>query len=246
MIKKLRKILPIVILISIGLGVMQVNNQFMVQGVLPVDFYIGETLSWEIEDITTGNIEWWNWTLPFSFEANWHASIGDAVNLTITDSKTINDKNYLEGDLVMGNLSLTTSNYDIGLNLVFSCNFNSWVGGLIALEPNWTALSAQSPFNGSSASIETNLRILYNGLTVEGVRITYDDAFQTSEFFYEQESGILLSADTDVGYFQLSMFLNATSISIPTSNIPGIIGLNFISTIVIGCISLIIIKKKRK
>lgn len=238
--------MPIVILISICLGVMQAKDQFMVQGAFPVDSFIGETLSWEIEDITAGNIEWWNWTSPSpSFQANWYASIGDAVNLTITDSKTINDKAYLEGDFVMGNLSLTTNNYDIGINLAFSCDFDSWVGGLIVLDPNWGALNAQLPFNSTSALIETNLRILYNGKTVEGVRITYDDAFQTSEFFYEQESGILLSADTDVGYFRLRMFLNATSISIPTSNMPGIIGFNFITTIVIGCLSLIIIKKKR-
>ena len=243
MTKKLRKILPIVILISIGLGVMQVNNQFMVQGVLPVDSYIGETLSWEVEDITTGNIEWWNWTAP-SFQANWFASIGDAVNLTITDSKIINDKAYLEGNFVMGNLSLATNNYDIGMNLAISCY--PWVGGLIALEPNWAALSAQSPFNGTSASITTNARILF-GYTHRGkLHRVYNDEFQTSELFYEQETGILLSADTDVGYFRLRMFLNASSIIIPTSNIPGIVGLSFISTIVIGCISLIIIKKKRK
>ena len=244
MIKKLRKILPIAILISIGLGVMQANNQFMVQGVLPIDSYIGETMSWNVENITSGNIEWLNWT-SFTFQANWHASIGDKVNFTISDSKIINDKTYLEGNFKIGNLSLTTNNNDIGLNLAFSCY--PWVGGLIALEPVWDDLSNQFPFNSTKASITTDLVVAIPGKTVAAVRILYDDGFQTSEFFYEQETGILLSAETAAGSFWLKLLLNETSISLPTTIASsGIIGFNLITTVVIGCISLLLFKKKRR
>jgi len=247
MIKKLRKILPIAILISIGLGVMQANNQFMVQGVLPIDSYIGETMSWNVENITSGIIQWWNGT-SFTFQGNWTANIGDSANFTISDSKIINEKTYLEGLFKIGNHSLETNNYDIGFNLAFSCY--PWYGGLVSLEQNWNELSNQLPFNGTKASITTDLVVAIPGKTVAAVRILYDDAFQTSEFFYEQETGILLSAETNVGFFWLKLVLNETSISLPTTTgSGGILGFGFITTIttvVIGCISLLLFKKKRR
>jgi hypothetical protein len=244
MIKKLRKILPIVILISIGLGVIQAKNHNMVLGVYPVDSYIGETISWEIEEISSGNNEWWNWT-GFSFLENWYANDGDLLNFTVSDSKLIYDKPYLEGLFKIGNLSITTNNYDIGSNLAISCS--PWVGGLIALEHDWAALRYQSPFNGTIASVQSDLVVLIiGGLTVAASRILYNDEFQTSEFFYEQETGILIYAKTNVGYFSLELGLNETSIILPTTSMTGgIVGYGFFTTIVIGCISLIVIKKKR-
>jgi len=242
--KKIRKTLPIVIqliiLLSISFGIIQANNS-LVNGVIPTDFYIGENMSWQVQNITTGNIQWFNWT-SFTFQENWHADIGDKVNLTISDSKIINDKTYLEGLFKIGNLSLGTNNYDIGFNLVFSCN--PWVGGLIALEPNWDDLSDQSPFNGTSASIKINDEYLIFGKTVAAVRIQYNDAFQISNLIYEKETGILLFAQTNVGFFRLTLILEYSSIPLP--NATHNFGPGLITTLIVGCISLIILKKKRK
>ncbi len=243
MTKKLRKILPIVILISIGLGVMQSKKQFMVQGVLPTDSYIGENFSWHIQNITSDNNQWLNWT-SFTFEANWHANIGDEVNLTISDSKIINDKTYLEGNFKIGNLSIATNDYDIGSNLAISCY--PWVGGLITLESSWDDLSDQSPFNSTTASVQTDMVVYVFEKPVAAVMIRYDDSFQTSVFYYEKETGILISASTNVGSYRLILSLDETSIPLPTTVSSVGIGYGFITTVVIGCLSLLIASKKRK
>jgi hypothetical protein len=149
------------------------------------------------------------------------------------------------GDFKIGNLSLTTNDNDIGLNLALSGY--PWVGGLIALDSDWATLCDQLPFNETTASIETDLVIGGSYGNVAGVRILYNDGFQTSEFFYEQETGILLRAETQAGSFSMTIWLNQTSLTLQTTSMTsGIIGFSFISIVVIGCISFMIITKKRK
>ena len=128
------------------------------------------------------------------------------------------------------------------MNLAFSCY--PWVGGLIALESSWDDLSDQSPFNSTTASVQTDTVVYVFNKPVAAVIIRYDDAFQTSTFCYEKETGILISANTNVGSFRLILSLEESSIPLPTTI--SSVGIGFIATVVVGCISLLIIKKKRK
>ncbi|MHA1244106.1 MAG: hypothetical protein ACTSP7_05970 [Candidatus Heimdallarchaeota archaeon] len=242
MIKKLRKILPIVILISIGLGVMQVNNQFMVQGVLPADSYLRESMIWDVENITSTNNEWWNWT-SFSFEANWHANAGDKLNISILDYKTVGEQIYLESNLELGNLSLVTNNYDIGSNLLLSVGF-SWLGGLIALESNCDNLSSHYSFNTTHTTVNTDSEYTISGKTVSAINIQHDDGLQKTELYYERETGILLFADTSFLAYRLVLKLEDSTMILPEKTYQFGFGI-ITSILILGC-STLLLKKKRK
>ncbi|MHA1556723.1 MAG: hypothetical protein ACTSPM_07280 [Candidatus Heimdallarchaeota archaeon] len=218
---RISKIIFVIILLQ--MIVVVTNSQKSASGSLPVVFYPGESFTWEIDDINDGTNMWWNST-DWSLTAIWHAEVGDEVSFDVTDSLEKDSKNYLVGNLNIGNLSITNNDYDNGFNLALSAN--PWYGGLISLEQDWSALANQDPFNGENASIQLNCQANILGLDVNTVRITFNDAFQESELFYESTTGILISANTTVGLYSMQMHLTSTSIPLPTVTgilpLPGI------------------------
>lgn len=193
-------------------------------GYLPVEFYPGESFTWEIDDINDGTNMWWNST-DWSLTAIWQAEVSDEINFDITDFIEKDSKNYLVGNLDIGNLSITTDDYDNGFNLALSAN--PWYGGLISLEQDWSVLTTQSPFTGENTSVHLNHKTTILGLEINTVKIIYSDAFQTSELLYEMSTGILISANTTAGMFSIQMHLTSSSIPLPTVSAglpqPGVI-----------------------
>ena len=221
-IKSRKNIIAVLVILGIIANVtISINNA---NGYLPVEFYPGESFTWEIDDISNGTNMWWNST-DWSLSAIWQAEVGDEVSFDITDFIEIDSKNYLVGNLNVGNLSITTNDYDNGFNLALSAN--PWYGGLISLEPDWSIITPQSPFTADNNSIQLNYKTTILGLEINTVKITYTDAFQTSELLYEISTGILISANTTAGMFSLQMHLTSSSIPLPTVTAglpqPGII-----------------------
>ncbi|MHA1124213.1 MAG: hypothetical protein ACTSO7_00905 [Candidatus Heimdallarchaeota archaeon] len=238
--KIIQKILALSILFVIGFGLAQIKDNTLVSGVFPAGDYIGEHMTWNVENITSENNQWLNWT-SFSFQANWHADIGDKLNISIIGYKTISEKDYLECDFKFGNLSLETNDYDIGYNLAISCY--PWNGGLIALESNWYDLVNQAPFNTTTTTIDTDTEYTIFGKIVNAVKVEHDDGFQTSVIYYEKDTGVLLYVDTKAGFFRLTLKLEDVSLGLPSKT--DLSGIGFITSILVASTSLLLIKKKK-
>jgi len=161
----------------------------------------------------------------------------------VLNSVEIENKEYLTGNLDIGNLSLTTHDQDIGFNLGLAAY--PWYGGLVSLELDWDELSDVTPFNGSDAQVTYNILTNILGQEVEAIRMNYDDGFQVTELLYEPKTGILLGANTTVGSFSLSMHLTYSSIPLPsaTSNFPAI---TIVSGFLVLSVFSFIWRRKRK
>ena len=227
--KKNVKISISLIILTILFSCVLVEN---VSAKLPNELYYGESFTWTIENISTENNLWYNIS-DFSFVGNWHANQSDVVGFTIHNSVEIESKDYLTGNLDIGNLTVETHDQDIGFNLGLSAY--PWYGGLVSLESDWNELIDATPFNGSDAQVTYNVIVNILDKEVEAIRIDYDDGFQITELLYEPKTGILLGANTTTGFFSLSMQLTFSSIPLPyaTSNFPAI-------TIVSGFLVLVV------
>ena len=199
---------------------------------LPEELYYGENFTWTINNVSTGNNEWYN-VSTFGFYANWHANQSDEFGFTVLNSVEIESKEYLTGILDIGNLSVVTHGQDISFNLGLSAY--PWYGGLISLEADWSMLANVEPFSGDNAHIEYDGKGRVIDTEVDTYRITYDDGFQTTELAYEPRTGLLISANTTSGSFSLSIHLTYSSIPLPaaTSNFPTI-------TIISGFLALVV------
>ena len=227
--KKNNKISILLIILTILFSCVIVEN---VLAELPEELYYGENFTWTIENISTENNLWYN-VSDFSFVGNWHANQSDIVGFTALNSVEIESKEYLTGNLDIGNLTVETHDQDIGFNLGLSAY--PWYGGLVSLESDWDELTDATPFNGTDAQVTYNVIVNILDKEVEVIRIDYDDGFQITELLYEPRTGILISANTTSGSFSLSMHLTYSSIPLPsaTSNFPAI-------TIVSGFLVLVV------
>lgn len=217
-------VITIVILISLNL------NEMNVLGSFPGEFYEGENFTWKIDSINEGNNMWYN-VSNFNFIANWYANISDEISFSIEGLTTLDNEDFLIGDLVIGNLSIKTNNKDIAYNLAISAY--PWYGGLLSLEPNWVGLESITPFNESESEITYDQKIPVLGQLINSVKISYEDAFQETILYYDSITGILLLANTTSGSFNLDLHLTYSSMPLPTVTeglsfhglIPLIIGL---------------------
>ena len=227
--KKNKKISILLIILTIVFSCVLVENG---SAKLPKELYYGESFTWTIENISTENNLWYN-VSDFSFVGNWHANQSDIVGFTALNSVEIESKEYLTGNLDIGNLTIETHDQDIGFNLGLSAY--PWYGGLVSLELDWDELTDATPFNGSDAQVTYNVIANVLNKEVEAIRIAYDDGFQITELLYEPKTGILLGANTTTGFFSLSMLLTSSSIPLPTTtnNFPAI-------TIVSGFLVLVV------
>ncbi|MHA1640735.1 MAG: hypothetical protein ACTSXO_02485 [Candidatus Heimdallarchaeota archaeon] len=200
-------IIVLLLLLIVGL------SNIKTQASIVIDFYYGESFAWEIDDISSSNNSWYNIS-TFAFVTNWHANKSDLISFSVLNSKTINEKQFLFGNLSIGNISLLADNKDIGFNLGLSVN--PWYGGLVALEDNWKTLILSHPFNTTNAQIIEEKTINWSGQDVAVIEINYDDGFQKSTLQYEKLTGILMTANTSVGSFWLKMHLTSSTIPIPS------------------------------
>ncbi len=212
-----------------------VNNN--VSASFPGDFYHGENFTWSIDNISEGVNVWYNFT-SYDDIANWNATTNGLITYEVTNSKIINEEEYLVGNLNIGNLSLVTDNRDIGINLALSVY--PWYGGLISLEDDWDGLATLINTIGTS-SIYTVEDVILDP-HIEAKKITYNDGFQQSELVYENNTGILMSTNTSAGNFWLQMHLTQSSIPIPseTQSFP------VYSAIIISSISFILVIHRQK
>ncbi|MFW9921710.1 MAG: hypothetical protein ACFFDW_00280 [Candidatus Thorarchaeota archaeon] len=227
-----------IIVISLGI-VTATTNAVLVKAYFPVEFYPGENFSWKIDEVSSGNNEWYNST-DWSKQSNWFAEVNDDVSFTVTNYQEIQLQNYLIGELEIGNLSLTTNNYDIGFNLLLS--INPWYGGLVCIETDWDELKSSSPFTNENASMNF-FKINALGVDVEAVKINYNDSMQISQFIYEKYTGIMIQANTTFLSFNLALHLTSSSIPLPspseTLSFPEIISF-------LGAVIIITLVKKLK
>jgi hypothetical protein len=229
------------LLVTICFGFMiSVQNQ-RISASFPGEFYYSESFKWKIDFISEGNIVWWN-VSSFAFVADWHAENSSDISFIVSDHATIGDKDYLIGEINIGNLTLQTNDQDIAFNLALSVY--PWYGGLVSLEENWEELQSKAPLDNTTLA-----EVIYQkphtvlGQLVEAVEINYDDGFQTSSFIYEPFTGILLSAITTSGAFHFEMHLTNSTVPLPGIN-TGLPGIGFYSIFV--CLALIVIAIKWK
>jgi len=215
------------------------------QGSLFVEFYFGESFSWEISNISVNTNLWYN-VSTFTFVAKWHANKSDIMTFSVSNAREIHNELYLFGNLSLGNLSLQTNNKDIGFNLGLSAN--PWYGGLIALVSDWDALLNTLPFNTTNANVDKEKRITILNQAVEVIEINYEDGFQKTTLQYEKQTGILMYANTTVGNFWLEFHLIESTIPIPspTNSIAINEGLVLGALVIMAHISKKSKKKKRK
>ncbi len=227
--KKNQLISHLFIIVTILLSCLVLEN---VSAKLPKELYYGENFAWVINDVSTGNNEWYN-VSTFAFYANWHANQSGEIGFTVLNSVEIESKEYLIGILDVGNLSVVTHDQDIAFNLGFSAY--PWYGGLISLEQDWMGLEEKAPFNEDQASIEYNTQDRVSDIEIDTYTISFDDGFQTTELEYEPRTGILIAANTTSGLYSLSVHLTYSSIPLPaaSSNFPAI-------TIMSGILALIV------
>ncbi len=229
----------LLIAITILISCVIVEN---VSAKIATELYYGENFTWVIDNVSAGNNEWYN-VSTWVFYDNWHANQSDVVGFTVQNSVEIENKEYLTGNLDMGNLTVETHDQDIGFNLGLSAY--PWYGGLVSLELDWEGLTDATPFNGSDAQVTYNIITNILNQEVEAIRINYDDGFQITELLYEPRTGILLGVNTTSGSFSLSMQLTFSSIPLPTTtnNFPAItIGSGFLVLVVFS----IIWRRKKK
>ncbi|NHJ03250.1 MAG: hypothetical protein EAX90_00335 [Candidatus Heimdallarchaeota archaeon] len=213
--KKRTLISTLIIVSIISILSIQANT---VNGRFPVEFYPGENFSWEIDNISDGTNQWINWSsMDFSSAINWYANNSDILQFTVEDYVEIESKNFLRGSLSMGNLSISTSDYNIGSNLALSTY--PWVGGLVSLEEDWETLKTENPFDTDAATIQYEQKIVL-GVEINTVIFSYNESFQQTELVYEEVTGILVSVNTTAGLFHLEMHLLSSSVPLPalTSN----------------------------
>jgi hypothetical protein len=213
---KITKTSFIIILFTIILYQIQMGSFIESSAAINNDELINQEFSWTINEINEGANQWYNST-SWLFVGSWHAETGQKMNFSAKELTTINDHEFLVGEFSIGNLSITTHNHDIGINLVLSSY--PWVGGLIILDLNPTALATITPFNGSEGSVKTIESYTFNDQQFEVVNITYNDSFQVTQLLYEKKTGILLHALTGAGNFNLELKLDDSSITLPTASI---------------------------
>ncbi|NHJ87173.1 MAG: hypothetical protein FK734_17045 [Asgard group archaeon] len=214
--KKLAVAMTMMILVIGILGSFNKERVSIASSSFPVDFYQGEKFTWKVVNITTNNIEWWKWnytTEIFSFKANWHANVSDIISFNVTDSVSINDNYYLAGDFHVGNLSLTTNDYDIAFNLGLTAY--PWYGGLLKLEQNWQTLINNDPFNGPNAEIIEDYQITILNQGINSIKILFDNGFQQSELVYDPIIGLLLYANITIDQYSLIITLDSSTIPLP-------------------------------
>ncbi|NHJ33169.1 MAG: hypothetical protein FK732_09920, partial [Asgard group archaeon] len=180
MLKKTRTKRPsfFLIVIMILLSCIILEN---VTAKLPVELYYGESFTWVINDISEGNNQWYNVSDFLSFE-NWHANQSNVVSFTVYSSEEINNKEYLTGNLEIGNLTVETHDQEIAFNLILSAF--TWYGGLVSLEENWDDLIYTTPFNGSSTQVTYDVLTNILDREVDAIRINYDEFGQVTELLY--------------------------------------------------------------
>ena len=207
-------------------------------GQFPIEFYPNEEFSWKINEINNGTNYWLNssWELI----GKWEAFENEKINFTANTYEVIGGRNFLIGELEIGNFSLQTSDYDIGLSLTLS--LSSWMGGFICLD-DWESLESKTPFNSFTQNQIQEIETTVLGVKVYAMKFYYNDSFQTTELIYEKATGILLSANTSAFGFHLDIQLISSTIPLPSIT-------NSISLFGLGCVlssaALLVISRKIK
>ncbi|MCF2142696.1 MAG: hypothetical protein K9W42_03255 [Candidatus Heimdallarchaeota archaeon] len=230
---RMAKIIVLLLLPIVGL------SNIKTQASIVIDFYYGESFTWEIDGISSSNNLWYNIS-TFAFVTNWHANKSDLVSFSVLNSKNINGEQFLFGNLSIGNISLLADNKDIGFNLGLSVN--PWYGGLVSLEENWKTLIVDYPFNTTNAQVIEEKTINWSGQDVAVIEINYDDGFQKSTLRYEKLTGILMAVNTSVGSFWLKMHLTSSTIPIPSPTKTIAINETFV---LVGVTAVVLLKRIR-
>ncbi len=230
---RMAKIIVLLLLPIVGL------SNIKTQASIVIDFYYGESFTWEIDGISSSNNLWYNIS-TFAFVTNWHANKSDLVAFSVLNSKNINGEQFLFGNLSIGNISLLADNKDIGFNLGLSVN--PWYGGLVSLEENWKTLIVDYPFNTTNAQVIEEKTINWSGQDVAVIEINYDDGFQKSTLRYEKLTGILMAVNTSIGSFWLKMHLTSSTIPIPSPTKTIAINETFV---LVGLTAVVLLKRIR-
>jgi len=230
---RMAKIIVLLLLPIVGL------SNIKTQASIVIDFYYGESFTWEIDGISSSNNLWYNIS-TFAFVTNWHANKSDLVAFSVLNSKNINGEQFLFGNLSIGNISLLADNKDIGFNLGLSVY--PWYGGLVSLEENWKTLIVDYPFNTTNAQVIEEKTINWSGQDVAVIEINYDDGFQKSTLRYEKLTGILMAVNTSIGSFWLKMHLTSSTIPIPSPTKTIAINETFV---LVGLTAVVLLKRIR-
>jgi hypothetical protein len=149
---------------------------------------------------------------PGHYFGNWTISEGENIHYTITSSDTIG----INGTLEIGNYTFyDVRNIDIASALALS--IYPWNGGFFANSSDWLAIKTQIEDTNTtieeSSNLEHKINDLYRYFDVIKFKTT-DYYGQNSSFFYDKESGILLSAKSYFGNYLLNISLSLSSLEL--------------------------------
>ena len=180
---------------------------------------------------------------PGHYLGNWSVAVGENIKYTITSSDNVS----INGTLTLGNYTFTdVRNVDVASALIIS--IYPWNGGFFANSSDWENIKTQLEDTNTIIEEESNYSHLINTLNryFQIIKFNTSDYFgQTSLFFYDKESGILLYAKSCFGNYSLHISLSLTSLEIGLPSKTS--SLDYLSVLSISLILfiMVILKKKR-
>ncbi len=220
--------------------------------------YGNTTITWTIIDAPEQAFGWWG--PGFVFLGKWIAEDGTKMTYEITEVGGSN--RYLTGNLVLGNLSISTNNTEIANNLILGLSgLVSWspgvaipVSGDSIQKENTTAYAAVERASGNW--LNGTLQSRYENITVNGIEyecIVWDfiqdpvlyGKPQITTLAYDLATGVLVRGNStytfDVPYI---LVLELDFISIPQPVDVGTISL-IIGGLGVGVILVLVLLKRK-
>lgn len=226
--------------------------------VLSPQAYGNTVISWDIVDAPEYAVGWWG--PGFVFLGNWFAEDGDRMTFAVTE---IGDADaYLTGELVLGNLTLTTNNTEIGYNLILGlAGLVSWLPG-IAIPVGESSVQAENQTAFAAAErvfanwLNGSIDAWYENITIGSVEyecivwdFIQDDPIyggpQLTTLAYDLETGVLVRCNSTYTFdFPYIFVLELESVQAPQSLDIGMVVMLAGSLGVIGILAVIVLKRR--
>lgn len=218
------------------------------------------TITWNIIDAPEFTFSWWG--PGFVFIGNWIAD--DASEMTYEITQIGNSDEYITGDLVLGNLSLTTNNTEVANNLILGVSGQtSWNPGLVipisgdnVQTQNHTAYAAAERVQGNwgNGTIES----WYETIAVGGIEyscIVWNYTQDTPSYgepqltylAYDLTTGVLVRCNSTFKFdFPYVFVLELDNILYPQNIVVLTLLIGVASLVVVLLIAIIIVRKRNQ
>ena len=250
-------ILTIVLILMLATQVVAVTDNNYDERLYPTE-ESNTIITWDIIDVPEVPFSWWG--SGFVFIGNWIAD--DSTNITYEITEIGESDEYLTGDLVLGNLSLTTNDTEIANNLILGISgLAPWTPGLVISvgdeniqNENETAYAAAERIEGNwgNGTVES----WYETLAINGVNYdciiwnftqdqpSYGDP-QLTYLAYDLVTGVLVKCNSTYRFNVPYVFvMEINNIAFPNLSILPLVILGVAGVSIVVIVAVIILKKR--